>query len=195
MAAGFLLTAGAFPVGAIPVEQATASDLATAFRPHEEIQHLLTAESSRRAHEQAAQQLAAILFGHIVVIMLEMLEKRSAADVPLTAGGLMPAALLSTDVAHFLAGEVADHASATPLGKPGVTGVRYCVEAVQALIHHGCKTDNPRREDWTRMLVRYEFERRLDGTGEEILLPPDLVRDTIDQDEVLDHGSRFRGPP
>jgi tetratricopeptide (TPR) repeat protein len=181
MAAGFLLTAGAFPMGRVAREAATAEDLAKPFRPHEELQHRLTAEGSRLAQQDVAKKLAVILLGLIMGLTLDMMEKRSAADLPNRVRLLAPPALLHTDLAEFLAAEVEHYAARVRLGEPGATGVRYCVEAAHALLHHASRSDNQRQKEWTMMLVRYEFERRLDRTDEGLLLPPELLRETIDQ--------------
>jgi hypothetical protein len=182
MASGFLLTSGAFPVGLVAREEATPDDLTRPFRPHEELQHRLTEEGSRQAREDIAEKLAVILFGQIMVMMLDILQKESAADLPAAVRQLAPAALLYTDVGGFLATEVEKNAARVKLGERGATGTRYCVEMIHALLHHACGRNNPRQKEWTMMLVRYEFERRLDGTHDGLLLPPHLVQDTIDQD-------------
>lgn len=182
MAAGFLLTAGVFPMGLVAREEATPDDLTRPFRPHEELQHRLTEEGSRQAREDIAKKLAVILFGQIVVMMLDILQKESAADLPAAVRQLAPAALLYTDVGGFLATEVETYAARVKLGERGATATRYCVEMIHALLYHACGRNNPRQREWTMMLVRYEFERRLDGTHNGLLLPPHLVQDTIDQD-------------
>jgi tetratricopeptide (TPR) repeat protein len=171
-----LLGMGLLPLFKTPIHPASSS-----FVPHEaappEASHVVR---RHEAQEQVARRGGDVLGFLLIHWAKETFEARSflpfleAVDEMLPPGGLLdPTAQAAADrIEHLL--------SNFTLGEPGATVTHYIAEALLALLLGSRGTLNPRLKDWTLILLRYEFERRLDGNGEELLLDPDLLKPKLD---------------
>jgi tetratricopeptide (TPR) repeat protein len=101
------------------------------------------------------------------------------------APSLIPKIVLIGEFGELLAKRIGEFVENFKIGEPGAIAGRYIYDAVLALLFAANELDNPRREEWTRILARYEFERRIDGNNEAMLLEPPLLRSCIDHDEFL----------
>jgi tetratricopeptide (TPR) repeat protein len=171
-----LLGMGLLPLFKTPIHSGSGS-----FVPHEaapaEASHVV---SQHETQEQVGRRGGDVLGFLLIHWAKKTFEARSflpfldAVDEMLPQGGLLdPVAQASADrIGHLL--------SNFTLGEPGATVSRYIGEALLALLLGSRGTPNPRVKDWTLILLRYEFERRLDNNGEELLLDPDLLRPSLD---------------
>jgi hypothetical protein len=110
---------------------------------------------------------------------VRVLSGRSFAPFQTAAPGLLPHRAMEEPIAEAIAAAFSNFMR--PLGKPGTTALNYVFDGLFAILCDVTASSNPRRISWTRILLRYEFERRVDGTGESLLLDPGFVRRSIDE--------------
>jgi hypothetical protein len=121
------------------------------------------------------------LFGGLLAIWaMRVLSARSFLPFQTAAPGLLPYRAMEEPVAEAIAARAFSKID-VPLGERGATGVRYVFDGLFAILCDLQAARNPRRIDWTRILLRYEFERRVDATDESLLLDPEVVRRSIDE--------------
>ncbi len=167
MAADFLIVSGCLPAGSSHQSKGQRPPTPNGRSARTKRCKQITAEGEVAARKDIADKLAAILFGHILRLTIVALQRRSAADLPQSAA---PSVLRrSFDRSKFrspradLAGDRSACISASRSDEPRL------LEGLHA--HHRARGTRS-RQSMTRILVRYEFERRLDGTPEGLLLPP-----------------------
>jgi tetratricopeptide (TPR) repeat protein len=181
-AAGWLASVGAVFVLSRPPEQAPRN----LFLPHEE-----TTDAERHVvqqhtvHTEVAVGVGRILAALLVRWAVRCMEAHSFETFRAIAPRLVPKIVMAGTIADQLVERIGEMVAGFEIGTPGATAGRYVFEAVLALLFAANGLDNPRRKNWTDILVRYEFERRLDGNDEALLLDPELLRSSIDQDEFL----------
>ena len=75
------------------------------------------------------------------------------------------------------------------LGEPGAILGQYVFEALSALLCDANDVANPRKEQWTFILLLYEYHRRVDG-NDEFIAPAGRARATDDRpDRILVRGA------
>jgi nucleoside phosphorylase len=124
-------------------------------------------------------QIGHILGSLLAVWAMRVLSAHSFAPFQAVAAGLLPYRAMEEPIADTIA-KLAFSSINVPLGKPGATGAQYVFDSLFAILCDLTASRNPRRLDWTRILLRYEFERRVDGTDESLLLDTGFVRRSID---------------
>ena len=181
-AACWLAASGAIESVARPAEQGQQTDV---------IRHETLAEADRHlAKQNEVLKLTARQAGLVVATLLQLwairtMEGRSFGKFLAAAPTLIAKIVLIGEISEHLAALIGEFVENFELGKPGATGARYVFEAMLALLFAAYEMTNPRQKEWTLILSRYEYERRLDGTDESLLLDPELARKTIDREEFF----------
>jgi tetratricopeptide (TPR) repeat protein len=181
-AAGWLASTGALQMLARPIE---------AGAPRGVLPHEQASEAERHvAQQRAVQQQVAANLGHLIagllaVWVVRIMEARSFAAFLEAAPRLLPKIVLIGDVAPPLAERIGEFSGKFKLGEKGAILGRYVYDAVLAVLFAAHDLANPRRKEWTRILVLYEYARRLDGNDESLLLDPELLSRSIDREEFL----------
>lgn len=181
-AACWLGAHGAIEGVARPVEQGQQTDV---------IRHETLTEGDRHVTKQnevvelMAQQTALVLATLLQLWAIRTMEGRSFGKFLAQAPTIVPKIILVGEIPKHLAAMIGEFVGNFELGKPSATAARYVFEALPALLFAAHDLANPRQKEWTLILSRYEFERRLDGVDEAMLLDPELVRKTIDREEFF----------
>lgn len=197
MAAMWLLLSGAVPMFGQPIEEGEdTSEPSRFFRRHEEVKDRITEQGQYEARRQIAETVGDILAYRLLIATDALGKERSFQGILERIGTYCPRELLlEPAVRDQLAKKIREIVALFRIGEKGAIFARYSIEALHALLHHACGTDNPRRRAWTQILVAYEFRRRRDGNDETFLLPPEIVRQTIDEDgfwqEIREFGRRI----
>ena len=97
----------------------------------------------------------------------------------------VPKIVLIGQIGDDLAKLIGDLVEKFEIGTPGAIAGRYVYDALLALLFAAHGLEDPRRKDWDANLARYQFERRLDGNDEAMLLDPEVLCSCIDQDEFF----------
>lgn len=171
--------------GVVPTFTRSSEDTPTTggFIPHEEATtNELHVNSQRNARQVLSKQTGEILGWLFVLWAQRSLEARSFNAFRDVVSRLLPKEVIYSDLMRHAAqtlGKLAEHFK---IGERGAIAGRYSFETMLALLHARYHVPNPRRPEWTAILLQYEFERRLDGNDESLLLEPELLRAEIDTD-------------
>ena len=161
----------AFANQVLPHEQATDAE-----------RHLIQKKAAQNAVARHVAHVLSVLLVHWAV---RCMQARSFDAFREVAPSLVPKIVLIGQIGDDLAKLIGDLVEKFEIGTPGAIAGRYVYDALLALLFAAHGLENPRRKDWTRILARYEFERRLDGNDEAMLLDPEVLCSCIDQDEFF----------
>ena len=168
-------------MGLLPVFLAPASSATEPYVQHEaappEASHVVR---QREAQDEFARRGGNILGLLLVHWVTQILEARSFNSFLDAMKAMLPPGRLLEPTVEAATARIENLVEQFTLGEPGATLGRYVAEAVLALLLCSRDTPNPRCKDWSKILLRYEFERRLDGNSEELLLDTALLRPTLD---------------
>jgi hypothetical protein len=123
--------------------------------------------------------------GHILGLLLavwavRVLSTHSFGPFQATAAGLLPYRAIDETLGDPIAKLAFSNVNVPP-GKKGATAARYVFDGLFAILCDLTASRNPRRIEWTRILLLYEFERRVDATDESLLLDPGFLRRSVDE--------------
>lgn len=171
-----LLGMGLLPLFKTPIHPASGS-----FVPHE----AAPPEASHVVLRHEAQELVARRGGDVLGFLLvhwakKTFEARSFLPFLASIEEMLPPGRLLDPMAQAAAERIEHLLRNSTLGEPGATLSHYIAEALLALLLSSRDKTNPRVRDWTLILLRYEFERRVDGNGDELLLNPALLQPSLD---------------
>ncbi len=176
-AGAWLLTTGPIPVYNVSAENAPASTMV----PHETAppaaSHVV---AQHKAKQGLATRLGDLLGWLLVVWTIEALEERSWQKAR-EASAMGSELILADPVLEAANSVIEARISEIKPEIPGRVALEYGFEAAMAIFCQANKKQNPRRSKWTRIQLIYDFFRRLDGNDDSILLPPEYVRETIDE--------------
>ncbi len=172
--------------GAVPVFtqelSPEAPPLPNAFVPDEQAPertaHVLARKAALEMHTHKVGQLVATV---LLDWAIRCHEQRSLQPFIDQAGAIIPSLILDDDVLAAVASQLSELREITPEGEPGSIVQRYLVDAVLAILCQVHELPNPRKLEWTRVALFYDFMRRRNGDDESVLLPPELLRETLDQ--------------
>jgi hypothetical protein len=169
--------------GAIPVFQVLADAApASSFVPHEQAPPDANHVVKQHKAQQATAAHAGEILGWLLILWaMRSLEDRSFNRYRAAATLFISGLALSEQVCAAAAHQIGKWVSRFELGQQGAILGQYAFEAMLALLCQTHNKPNPRKEEWTRILLLYEFQRRLDGNDESMLLPPESVRATLDE--------------
>ena len=177
-AAQWLLSSDAVPTFQVPGDTLPTSS----FIPHEQApadaNHVV---KRRKTGDEIAQRAGAILGWIMTIWAMRTFEARSFDRWCDAASRLIKPPSLSDLVLAGAAEHIGTRTAPFEFGKPGAILGRYVFEATLAILccEHG--RPNPRVNQWTQILLLYEYYRRVDGNDESMLLPAELVRRTLDE--------------
>ncbi|WP_161978088.1 tetratricopeptide repeat protein [Paraburkholderia kururiensis] len=169
--------------GAVQTFQVLASEASnSSFVPHEQapaaVNHVLKREAAQKA---TATRTGDILGWLLAVWVQRVFEERSFDRYCAVAADLLVDISLSDDVLIAAGMKIKEWVGLFKLGEPGTIVAQYVYEAVLAVLCQTHGKRNPRTAEWTKVLFRYEYFRRVDGNDESMLLAPEIVRSTLDE--------------
>ena len=178
----WLVGNGAVPVFTQELDQEAAS-LPNAFVPDEDAPertaHVLARKAALEVHTNKVGELVATM---LLDWAIRSHDQRSLQPFIDQAGAVVPSLILDDDdVLAAIASQLGEMREMMPEGRPGWIVSRYVIEAVLAILCHAHELPNPRKLEWTRIALFYDFMRRRDGNDESVLLAPELLRATLDE--------------
>lgn len=152
------------------------------FVPNEEAPDQARHVIRRKEAEAEMRCIVGQLLGYLMVhLASQALERRAMTPLTKELPERLSVELLSEERLEGAVETVkliADHL--LEVQPEGWIALAYCVEAALALACKANGVDNPRRTAWTQWCLLYDYQRRLDGNEESLLLEPELVRETVD---------------
>ncbi|HEY1147680.1 MAG TPA: CHAT domain-containing protein [Pseudoduganella sp.] len=153
-----------------------------AFVPHEEApdaaSHLVKLKEAVQLHDLNVGRLIGYL---LLWWACRALDARSLQPFVNRLGTLIPEHALQQDTLDAAAAKLGEIVDGFDNQKEGWITNSYLCDAVLALLAHEHELENPRKHQWTRIVLFYDFMRRRDGNDESVLLDPSLLRATVDE--------------
>ena len=180
-AAQWLMSKDLIPTFQVPRESAQPQ---TTILPHEQAPPAANHVVKRHEMERAAARRAGEILGSLMLLWAtRTFEARSFEPWREAIPRVVKPPALSDLILGSAAEQIGHWAQQFQLGKPGAILGQYVFEALLALLCDANDVANPRKEQWTFILLLYEYHRRVDGNDELLLLPAELVQRTIDLTE------------
>lgn len=177
----YLMGSGAVPLYTTPMADGHSPDTRAFVRDEQApdaARHVVRRKEARDHHALTTARLVVLLLAYFAQ---SAIEARSLAPLAQDLPAKIPAIALAGEVLAAAAGNLGELVERCGTEGRGWRLCRYIHEAAWALLCHAHKVTNPRIADWTKCYVTYDASRRLDGNGEELIPPLEVLRATLDR--------------